>query len=139
MLIRYMLKARATHPAFTYHDLDILRAGLARNAERQISSLLLRSNREYFQVLEGPESEVRDLVAKIARDPRVFAFEELLSHPIRQRQFDHAPMDIHMLGQDDHALHRRLSQLDANAPDALKLSVLREVATLLHGKMAAVA
>ena len=139
MITRLMYKARATHPSFTYHDLDILREGMARNAERQIHSFLLRSEREYFQILEGPSLQVRGLATKIARDPRLFAYEELLHVPVRERLLDGHPMDVHMLTPEDRALTERLSQLSSDTPEAIKLAVLREVAALAHGKMPAVA
>lgn len=139
MLIRYMFKARATHAPFTYHDLEILRSGLAYNAAHNICSFVLRSDRQYFQVLEGPEAAVCALAKTIARDPRCFAFEELMCHSIRERQFDHSPMEFHMLGSEDRELLKRLNLLTPDTPQALTLSVTREVAALAHGKVAAVA
>lgn len=139
MITRLLYKARATHPSFTYHDLDILREGMARNAKHHIKSFLLRSDRQYFQILEGPGTEVRALAAAIARDPRLFAYEELLHVPVRERLLAGPAMEIHMLTPEDRALEQRLSQLSRTTPEAVKFALLRELAALAHGKMAAVA
>jgi hypothetical protein len=139
MITRLLYKARATHPSFTYHDLDILREGMARNVNRHIQSFLLRSDRLYFQILEGPGNEVRALAEEIARDPRLFAYEELLHMPVRERLLAGPSMDMHMLTPEDRALEQRLSKLNQATPKAIKLAVLREMAALAHDKMAAVA
>ena len=50
--------------------LEILARSRTNNAEAGITGLLLYKDGNYMQVLEGEEKAVRDLYARIRRDPR---------------------------------------------------------------------
>lgn len=49
---------------------QLLRAAREHNARRGITGLLLYGDGNFMQLLEGPESEVAALYARIQRDPR---------------------------------------------------------------------
>lgn len=133
MFLRLFYKAKATHPPFTFHDLEIMREGIANNTVNAVTSLLLRSDREYFQVIEGAEQSVRDLVSRIQRDPRLFAFELISSDMVPQRMFDASPLEFHMLEYNERDLVKRLTMLAPTSNPAFKTSVLRDLAAIsLH-------
>jgi hypothetical protein len=48
----------------------LLESSRLRNQSRQITGLLLYSDRQFMQLLEGEEGDVRRLFATIAQDPR---------------------------------------------------------------------
>ena len=50
--------------------LEILARSRTKNAEAGITGMLLYKDGNYMQVLEGEEKAVRDLYARIRRDPR---------------------------------------------------------------------
>lgn len=67
--------------------LDILVTARRFNAEARISGLLLVGNGRILQFLEGPEATVRDLYARIERDPRHEDVVVLATDPSADREF----------------------------------------------------
>lgn len=57
------------------------------NEARMITGALLYQDRVFFQLLEGPEDDVRALYAKIEQDPRHFGCQILLDYPTNERLF----------------------------------------------------
>ncbi|WP_395638288.1 BLUF domain-containing protein [Pseudolysinimonas sp.] len=57
------------------------------NASVDVTGVLLHREGRFIQFLEGPERAVRDLVAKISRDPRHTRVRVLLDDPVAERQF----------------------------------------------------
>lgn len=49
---------------------DILRASARNNPQAGITGLLLYNGRNFLQMIEGEESDLLSLMARIARDPR---------------------------------------------------------------------
>lgn len=79
--------SRATAP-FGSAQLRMLLAGSRqRNAERGITGLLLCGNDQFFQVLEGEAPLVRQLYARICRDPRHCEVLTLADQAIERRRF----------------------------------------------------
>ena len=61
----------AATPGLSSLDVDeILAASRTRNPHNGVTGMLLLENGRFLQVLEGPEEEVRGLMASIADDPR---------------------------------------------------------------------
>lgn len=81
----YVSSASAT---FTEDELvDILRTSRERNAAAGITGALLYSNGNLMQVLEGDETAVRRLYAKISRDRRHTGLITLIGDHQETRQF----------------------------------------------------
>jgi hypothetical protein len=57
------------------------------NASRGITGLLLAHDGNFMQMLEGPEKAVRELAAKIHKDPRHSGVITLLEEPAERPQF----------------------------------------------------
>lgn len=67
--------------------LELLSASQKRNAARQITGLLLHSDGNIIQVIEGPEASAKALYDKIATDSRHRGVTLISSRPIEQRDF----------------------------------------------------
>lgn len=67
--------------------LELLSASQKRNAQRQITGLLLHSDGNIIQVIEGPEEATRALYRKIAADPRHRGITVMSSRSIEHRDF----------------------------------------------------
>jgi hypothetical protein len=66
---------------------DLLSSSRAANLARDLSGMLLFRGNRFLQVLEGPESVVRDLVDRIRRDPRHRDMRVLVDERIDERRF----------------------------------------------------
>lgn len=77
---------------------DLLTQCRRNNAALGVTGMLLYSDGNFMQALEGEEAAVDALVAKIAKDPRHKAMKVLLRLPIAQRRFDGWSMALRRLG-----------------------------------------
>lgn len=81
---------------------DISRAEVTRiveeareaNKRRGITGALAYNGRNFCQVLEGPEQEVRDLVAKISLDERHSGFKIIDEKPVSEQFFSDWSMQM---------------------------------------------
>ncbi len=100
-----------------------------RNEARGISGMLLIDGRNYFQLLEGEESAVRSLYAKIESDPRHRNVIMLDERPTDQRLFPAWGMnlsEVRPVGTEDR-------------PELLKVLVRLRIADVRGRSAAAVA
>jgi hypothetical protein len=67
--------------------LELLRVARINNARRNITGMLLYRDGNFLQVLEGPASEVDDLIEKIKRDTRHHGVILMSRRGIEERQF----------------------------------------------------
>jgi hypothetical protein len=82
-----LYRSRATH-APTETDLQtLLEQSRTYNAQQQITGLLLYSDGQFLQLVEGPEAVVRSLYAQIRADPRHTQLVTLSDGPAPQRWF----------------------------------------------------
>jgi hypothetical protein len=105
--------SRATAPLPETELRDLLTRARAYNAAHGISGLLLYSDGCFVQVLEGDEAAVKDVYARIQRDPRhqvVVTVREGLG----PRRFADWGMGFGYVGSAE--LHRALAALDAPGP-----------------------
>lgn len=87
-LVSLVYCSSATQP-FDVEDLsDLLAVSRARNSERDITGMLLYRGGEFVQILEGPRSNVEQLMEKIGRDPRHTDVRVLIEEPLHERRFD---------------------------------------------------
>ena len=57
------------------------------NTERNLTGLLLHREKSFYQVLEGPEEEVKRTFERIERDDRHTAVDVLFEGTVEQREF----------------------------------------------------
>jgi hypothetical protein len=94
---------------------ELLRQSWAYNAQHGITGLLLYSDGRYVQVLEGPQSAVQALYARIQRDPRHEQVVTVSAGPGPPRQFAEWSMGLGQLAGDQ----ERDGQSSAASPSAL--------------------
>ena len=130
MLFRLLYRAKANYPPFTYHDLEILRVATRFNEDNDLTGFLVRSEIEYFQILEGDEDTVITLTHRIARDKRIYAYSAIWSGAVDARMFGMWSMGFHMLGAQDNGLPHRLSLLHPRMTQNFKQKAILDIAQL---------
>ncbi len=86
-LSRLVYRSQAVEP-FTPNTLDaLLRRARLHNAEHRISGLLLYSEGQFLQVIEGPEPALNRLYGLIQADPRHYDVLTLSHEPVQTRAF----------------------------------------------------
>lgn len=99
MLFTWVYMSRAVHDC-DVAELDVMAARFSRrNAERQVTGLLMKVGDHFVQVLEGEEQTLLDLVAKILKDERHADFRTLHRGRIAQRRFPKWSMRMMHLDQ----------------------------------------
>ena len=66
---------------------DLMTVARRINTERDITGLLLHREKSFYQVLEGPEAQVRQAFDSIERDERHTAVDILFEGAIEEREF----------------------------------------------------
>ena len=79
--------------------LELLRQARDHNATMGITGLLLYKKGIFMQALEGDETAVRALYAKIGRDARHHHVSTLLAIPTTERQFPQWSMGFKSIGE----------------------------------------
>ncbi|THG30026.1 BLUF domain-containing protein [Naasia lichenicola] len=77
----------ATVPFWDEEVAELLEKSRSKNDGLGLTGMLLFKGGQFMQVLEGPESAVRSLIATISKDPRHEDVRTLWEEPIEQRQF----------------------------------------------------
>lgn len=72
--------------------LELLSASQKRNAAKEITGLLLHSDGNIIQIIEGPEAAVNDLYSKIAQDSRHRGVTLMSSKAVQERDFPNFKM-----------------------------------------------
>ena len=80
-------RSEAIHPQDHLSNLDILRTAEARNRRLGLTGFLSRDYRHFVQYLEGPRDALRDVLAKIERDPRHHSMVMLAQGTRTDRKF----------------------------------------------------
>jgi len=84
--------------SFQPADLDlILSAARERNPRELVSGMLLFSDNDFIQVLEGPEPAVRKIFSDISKDPRHTGVTIVISHRVSERSFEDWAMGFERL------------------------------------------
>jgi hypothetical protein len=106
-LVQLIYVSSATHP-LSDDELDkTLESSVRHNTTSNVTGMLLYSEGNFLQVLEGSEATVEETYQRICQDPRHTNFFLLSKEEIPQREFSAWQMGF-----------RRLSKLDAkNRPD----------------------
>jgi hypothetical protein len=105
-LVQLIYVSSATHP-LSDDELDkILESSVRHNTTSNITGMMLYSEGNFLQVLEGSEAAVEETYQRICQDPRHTNFFLISKEEIPQREFSAWQMGF-----------RRLSKLDAeNTP-----------------------
>lgn len=80
---------------------ELLAQSRADNQSRGLTGMLLYRAGRFIQVLEGPETEVRDLVSRIGRDGRHSGMRILLEERVPVRQFPDWTMGYEPIAEPD--------------------------------------
>ena len=121
-LFFFSYASNATHLFSPDELVRLLAKSRERNAEANVTGLLLYRGGNFIQALEGPEDAVRATVARIERDPRHAGIIPLWDGTVEERVFGNWSMGFDELvsmpplpqGGGSDFLTRR----DAQAPDA---------------------
>tara|TARA_R110000764_G_scaffold234797_1_gene328910 strand:+ start:28 stop:450 length:423 start_codon:yes stop_codon:yes gene_type:complete len=85
--------------------LEIERVSILHNSINDITGCLVCHNNEFVQILEGSESLVKELYAKITRDDRHRGICSVFSGPIEERQFKDWRMIYNHLSLQKHKMY----------------------------------
>lgn len=77
---------------------DLLTQSRRSNHEHDLTGMLLYRRGRFFQVLEGPQDAVDELMTKIRRDPRHTDVRVLLSEHMDERRFTEWTMGYEPIG-----------------------------------------
>jgi len=77
---------------------DLLAQSRRSNHEHDLTGMLLYRRGRFFQVLEGPQDAVDELMTKIRRDPRHTGVRVLLSERVDERRFTEWTMGYEPIG-----------------------------------------
>lgn len=80
---------------------DMVAAANCRNRQFDVTGILLFNGTHFFQLLEGPAENVREIYQLICQDPRHHNVVELLSDHGPLRRFGNAGMELFDLRQYD--------------------------------------
>lgn len=86
-VLSVVYSSSATKPFSDAELADLLTASRRKNHSSHLTGLLLYRGGRFLQVLEGPESVVRDRMAVISVDPRHDNLRVLIDEPREHRQF----------------------------------------------------
>jgi hypothetical protein len=105
-LVQLIYVSSATHPLSDGELEKILESSVRHNTTSNITGMMLYSEGNFLQVLEGSEATVEETYRRICQDPRHTNFFLISKEEIPQREFSAWQMGF-----------RRLSKLDAeNTP-----------------------
>ena len=86
-MITLIYGSAATNPMSETELLEILEVSRRNNQQHDITGMLLYSDGNFIQVLEGEEAIVTQVFTKIQKDPRHQGIMVYVKHPIDKRQF----------------------------------------------------
>lgn len=93
--ILYQSTAKTAFPSSA--DYDILETAWRHNGKMGVTGYLLRTQTQYFQLLEGADDVLDDVVGMIRKDPRHHALEILSDRSSSQRRFGNWAMGYHLI------------------------------------------
>lgn len=108
--IKYV--SRFAHPMSEQEIRDLVERAAARNAERDITGILMTTGEIFFQVLEGPAEPVEEILESIRNDSR--------------------HTDLLLLSHEDSVEHRifpkwSMKRMDLGPQSAARLEPVREI------------
>lgn len=92
--VLYQSTAKTDFPSSADHD--ILETAWRHNGEMGVTGYLLRTRTQYFQVLEGGDDVLDDLLGMIRKDPRHSDMQILCDNTVNKRRFSNWAMGYHL-------------------------------------------
>jgi len=86
-LIHLIYSSAATRPFQDDDLMELLEVSRAKNAQHDITGMLLHENGSFFQILEGPSEAVDRLFKRISQDDRHTKVVIIIREPIAKRSF----------------------------------------------------
>lgn len=71
---------------------ELLKFAREKNAKAGVTGILLFYSGSFFQVLEGPESAVRQIYERISKDSRHSKMLKIIEEPVERRDFENWTM-----------------------------------------------
>ena len=93
--VLYQSTAKTDFPSSADHD--ILETAWRHNGEMGVTGYLLRTRTQYFQVLEGDDDVLDDVVGIIRKDTRHTDMQILCDTPADERRFANWAMGYHLI------------------------------------------
>ncbi len=93
--VLYQSTAKTDFPSSADHD--ILETAWRHNGEMGITGYLLRTRTQYFQLLEGGDDVLDDVVDMIRKDTRHTDMEILCDNTVNERRFANWAMGYHLV------------------------------------------
>lgn len=93
--VLYQSTAKTGFPSSADHD--ILETAWRHNGEMGVTGYLLRTRTQYFQLLEGGDDVLDDVVDIIRTDPRHCDMEILCDDIVNERRFANWAMGYHLI------------------------------------------
>ena len=98
---------------------NILETALLHNPRNQITGMMLYTDGDVMQVLEGPKNQVTPLFERIQRDRRHCEVFVVLDEPLASRHFPDWSMGYKKIEQPDRADFLHYRQVFRSTPDAV--------------------
>lgn len=124
-MIRAMYLSRARHRMSSGELSDLLAGARIRNTAHDITGILVYDAGYFIQLVEGPESMVRQLLDNVRRDPRHDEYQLLAQAVADERLFDGWAMDAAHLEFMDDARHTSLRRRLRESPIEDRASVYK--------------
>jgi hypothetical protein len=100
-LLQVVYVSSAVEPWTEEALMEALKTFREKNARRGITGMLLHSDGNFIQAIEGPPGEILPLERKIAADPRHRGFITMIRRELAAREFDGWSMGFRNLSQRD--------------------------------------
>jgi hypothetical protein len=130
-LISVLYSSTATSPFDEPALAELLAQCRASNADAGVTGMLLYRAGRFFQVLEGREPVVRDLVARIGRDDRHSDMRVLVDSPVENREFAEWTMGYERIEEPTDAapagFRDTFADLEGNTDASATLRAAREL------------
>lgn len=94
-LLQLAYVSQASHVLDEVALLEILNQSRTNNDRVDITGFLMHTDGNFFQIIEGPQSHIDDLWARLMRDTRHHAVTRVLYRPVRERMFAKWSMAFH--------------------------------------------
>jgi hypothetical protein len=119
-LTQVVYVSKATKPFFLDELRELVDQASTKNAELDVTGMLLYSSGCFMQVLEGEPAKVQGLFEKISKDPRHLDVQDILRMESEHRSFTHWGMRLLSLEHPTQLNVARLRELAVGIGDNTK-------------------
>lgn len=122
---RILYVSTASCPAGSQDDFDILEESRRYNADHDVCGYLLRTPQHFYQILEGAERDLDDVINRIIHDKRHQDMDILTRHDIAERLFAGWSMGFKMLTNPQSLLTNRQDKYSPKDVETLLQQIVR--------------